>query len=69
MNKPIPLKTGWPMPALAQDDCRALFRWFASKLDARRRVREAISDRKAADKALYIVSVIAVAVIAWMPQV
>ena len=34
-------KTGWPAPALMQDDCRALFRWFASKPDARRLVREA----------------------------
>lgn len=33
-------KTGWPPPALAQDDCRPLFRWFASKPDARRLVRE-----------------------------
>jgi hypothetical protein len=37
-------KTGWPPPALAQDDDRKLFRWFASKLDARRRVREACED-------------------------
>jgi len=35
-----PPKTGWPQPALAQDDLRGLFRWFASKPDARRRVRE-----------------------------
>lgn len=34
-------KTGWPAPALMQDDDRKLFRWFASKPDARRRVREA----------------------------
>jgi hypothetical protein len=36
-----PLKTGWPAPALCQDDDRKLFRWFASKPDARLRVREA----------------------------
>lgn len=36
-----PLKTGWPAPALMQDDDRKLFRWFASRLDARQRVREA----------------------------
>jgi hypothetical protein len=34
-----PTKTGWPAPELAQDDCRGLFRWFASKPDARRLVR------------------------------
>lgn len=32
-------KTGWP-PGLLQDDDRKLSRWFASRLDARRRVRE-----------------------------
>lgn len=32
-------KTGWPMPELMQDDCRALFRWFASKPDSRHLVR------------------------------
>lgn len=37
-----PRKTGWPEPALAQDDHRGLFRWFASKPDARMRVREAL---------------------------
>lgn len=37
--KPVP-RTGWPAPALAQDDERQLFRWFASRLDTRRRVRE-----------------------------
>lgn len=37
-----PRKTGWPEPALAQDDHRGLFRWFASKPDARVRVREAL---------------------------
>jgi hypothetical protein len=33
-------KTGWPVPALMQDGHRGLFRWFASKPDARRLVRE-----------------------------
>jgi hypothetical protein len=37
----VPAKTGWPAPELAQDDHRPLFKWFASRLDARRRVREA----------------------------
>lgn len=37
------LKTGWPPPALAQDDHRKLFAWFASKLDARRLVRSTSS--------------------------
>lgn len=32
-------RTGWP-PGLLQDDCRALSRWFASRPDARRIVRE-----------------------------
>jgi hypothetical protein len=35
------IKTGWPAPALCQDDDRKLVRWFASKPDARLRVREA----------------------------
>ena len=35
-------KTGWP-PGLLQDDCRGLSKWFASKPDAKRRVREALS--------------------------
>ena len=34
------MTTGWP-PGLLQDDSRELARWFASKADARRRVREA----------------------------
>jgi putative glutamine amidotransferase len=34
-------KTGWPPPELAQDDCRGLFHWFASKPDSRRLAREA----------------------------
>jgi hypothetical protein len=38
----MPTKTGWPAPELAQDDCRGLFRWFASKPDARRLVRAAV---------------------------
>lgn len=33
-------KTGWPT-GLLQDDCRELSRWFVSRLDARRVVREA----------------------------
>lgn len=33
-------KTGWPAPALMQDDHRPLFRWLARKSDARRLVRE-----------------------------
>lgn len=37
-----PPKTGWPAPELMQDDHRGLFRWFASKPDARRQVREAL---------------------------
>lgn len=36
-------RTGWP-PGLLQDDCKKLSRWFASKPDARRRVREACAD-------------------------
>jgi len=39
----VPRVTGWPAPALMQDDCRGLFRWFASKPDARRLVREALA--------------------------
>lgn len=42
-------KTGWPAPALAQDD-RKLFRWFASKPDARLGVREAAAEIKCACK-------------------
>ena len=33
------MKTGWP-PGLLQDDDRGLSKWFASKPDARRLVRE-----------------------------
>lgn len=32
--------TGWPAPPLMQDSSRPLFKWFASKPDARRLVRE-----------------------------
>ena len=32
--------TGWPAPLLNQDSSRPLFRWFVSKPDARRLVRE-----------------------------
>ena len=35
-------KTGWP-PGLLQDDSRGLSRWFASRIDARLRLREAMS--------------------------
>ena len=38
-----PPRTGWT-PGLLQDDSRELSRWFASKPDARRRVREACAD-------------------------
>lgn len=38
-------RTGWP-PGLLQDDSRGLSRWFASKVDARRRVREAVASIK-----------------------
>lgn len=38
-----PPKTGWPPPALMQDDHRGLFRWFASRLGSRRLVRESVS--------------------------
>lgn len=34
-------KTGWP-PGLLQDDCRALSRWFASRMDARWALRKAL---------------------------
>lgn len=40
----MPEKTGWPPPALMQDDCRGLSRWFASRPDARRLVRLAAAD-------------------------
>jgi hypothetical protein len=36
---PKPPKTGWP-PGMLQDDCKGLSKWFASKPDARRIVRE-----------------------------
>ena len=35
-------RTGWP-PGLLQDDSPGLSRWLASRPDARRRVREALS--------------------------
>jgi hypothetical protein len=38
-------KTGWP-PGLLQDDNSRLSRWFASKPDARRIVRENIAAMK-----------------------
>jgi len=39
---PIPPKTGWA-PGLLQDDERKLSIWFASRPDARQRVREAVA--------------------------
>lgn len=39
-------KTGYP-PGLLQDDCRPLSRWFASKPDARQRVREVAAEIQA----------------------
>ena len=39
-------KTGWP-PGLLQDDDRKLSRWFASRLDARRRVCERCAEIRA----------------------
>ena len=39
---PPPPRTGWP-PGMLQDDSRELSRWFASKPDARRLVREAVA--------------------------
>lgn len=47
MRAESPRKTGWPPPALAQDDCRALSKWFASKPDARMHVRDAATDHSA----------------------
>lgn len=41
--KPEAPRTGWP-PGLLQDDSRELSRWFASKPDARCRVRAACAD-------------------------
>lgn len=38
-------KTGWP-PGLLQDDCRALHKWFASRLDARAVVRKGLEMSK-----------------------
>jgi hypothetical protein len=35
-------KTGWPA-GLLQDDCSELSRWFASRVDARRTVRDALN--------------------------
>ena len=37
--------TGWP-PGLLQDDSRALFDWFASRLDARQRVRDVCGEQR-----------------------
>jgi hypothetical protein len=38
-----PPKTGWPAPALMQDDDRKLFRWFAGRVGSRRLVRESVA--------------------------
>ena len=37
--------TGWP-PGLLQDDSRALFEWFASRLDAREGVRDVCGEQR-----------------------
>lgn len=37
--------TGWP-PGLLQDDSRALFDWFASRIDARERVRDVCGEQR-----------------------
>ena len=39
-----PQTTGWPAPALAQDDCRALFQWFADRANSRQQVRDQTSE-------------------------
>lgn len=36
-------RTGWP-PGLLQDDCRKLARWFSSRPDARRIVRQVAAE-------------------------
>ena len=36
-------KTGWP-PSLLQDDSRALFRWFADRVDARWALRRVLTN-------------------------
>lgn len=42
-------RTGWP-PGLLQDDCRKLARWFSSRPDARRIVRQVAAEHaEAAD--------------------
>jgi hypothetical protein len=38
--KAVATKTGWP-PGMLQDDCRALSRWLASRIDSRQQAREA----------------------------
>ena len=37
-------KTG-SEPGLLQDDCRGLFRWFASRIDARWTLRKVLTNR------------------------
>lgn len=44
------VKTGWP-PGLLQDDDRKLSRWFSSRPDARRRVRERCDEIRAEQEA------------------
>ena len=36
-----PKKTGWP-PGMLQDDCRALSRWLANRIDSRKHARDAV---------------------------
>lgn len=40
-------RTGWP-PGLLQDDCRKLARWFSSRPDARRIVRQVAYEHRMA---------------------
>lgn len=47
MAKEAQEKTGWP-PGLLQDDDKGLSRWFASKPDARRIVRQVGEEIRAA---------------------
>ena len=42
-----PRKTGWP-PGLLQDDDRKLHKWFASRMDARRVVRQVCEEIRCA---------------------
>ena len=38
-------RTGWP-PGLLQDDCRALSKWFAGRLGARRQIKDDLLDER-----------------------